>query len=122
MEYHMISTKIKSRSSDTIVPVFFDVAKDNDEIDYYIPKDYNSKFQQIIKKFNDSGNFLEITGENVYDVLTSDFTLEFYPFDSEIMELIKSIISGGISIPLFNEDRSFSKFIFQLSKSFRKIN
>ena len=102
----MISTAIKPRSSDTIVPVFFDIAKDSDEIDYFIPKDYNSKLQKIIKKFNDSGNFLQ----NIYDVWTRDFTLEFYPYDNETMESIKSIISGGISIPEFNEDKKNKSF------------
>ena len=50
MKFHMNAAKIKPRSSETIVPVFFDISADFDEVWYYIPAGYNLNFEKVIKK------------------------------------------------------------------------
>ena len=121
MKYHMNTTKIKPRFSDKIVPVFLDITKDFDEALYYIPKGYNPKFERVAKSFTISGAFLEITEENLYDELTDEFNLEFYPYAEEIVILINNVYNTPNDIDkLLNNDKSFSKLLLEMSKIFRK--
>ena len=120
MKFHMNAAKIKPRSSETIVPVFFDISADFDEVWYYIPAGYNLNFEKVIKKFTHIGAFLEITEENLYEELTSDFTLEFYPYAEEIVNLMGKIYFNIIDIPILNNNKSFSKFLLEITKSFKK--
>jgi len=121
MKYHMNTTKIKPRFSDKIVPVFLDITKDFDEALYYIPKGYNPKFEKVAKSFTITGAFLEITEENLYDELTDEFNLEFYPYAEEIVILINNVYNAPNDIDkLLNNDKSFSKLLLEMSKIFRK--
>ena len=79
---------------------------------------HNLNFEKVIKKFTHIGAFLEITEENLYEELTSDFTLEFYPYAEEIVNLMRKIYFNIINIPILNNNKSFSKFLLEITKSF----